>query len=468
MNGMNRIQDLITSFAEGGAAELLACIDTLDDQTVLTTVGAAVSGGLSDASARAVRAIGHHLLHTDRMEPALTLFATMIQSPYLTRGDVYALGHTLIGYSGLWTNPDLAANAVTVMSILTKLDENDFDAWMNVAGVWLDTPVEYVRAGDLKAAVEACKRIRPQSAEAHYVAGMYEQQFGDLRSAVGEYETALELDPGHVAARFRLWQMARARGDRRVADLELQVDDRAGDIDVPADAEDAARHAYKTFGGTVLRGALSQTGFDSLITDLEPWLRKYMAEEHRSSVGFKKASESVQARLLEILNGESIGKHVLQALGRWGGKGWKPHKHGQWLLQWHEPSDPKPTSLHQDYPVYADNADWFTIWMPFVECGPGIAPGLEVLPVRVNHPIHFVRERGQYINPVPLEDAVEYFAPFMVRPTFEPGDILVFDKTSIHRTYTERNLVRNRVSFDSRFQVGASPRGYPEETAAVA
>ena len=46
--------------------------------------------------------------------------------------------------------------------------------------------------------------LNPQSASAHYFAGLCLAQLGDLGAAVLELEVTLRLDPNHTAARTNL------------------------------------------------------------------------------------------------------------------------------------------------------------------------------------------------------------------------------------------------------------------------
>ena len=443
--------------------DLTAAVRQTDDETVVEAISVIVVAGLSERSALRLRTLGRTLLKIERLIPASNAFMALVRSPYRSRVDIFSLGHTLMAYRGLWPHMDRLPPTIGVMAMQTKLDPNDYEAWMNLVQIWLDIPTKLFDPRAVRPAVDAALRLRPDSTDAHYAHAMLHQQSGNQSLAAAGYEMVLTLDPGHLAARFRLWHLMDT--DSRGSALDLGPPDPPSPDAFAVSADDgaAARDRFEDFGGVLMRGAVSTGAFDEIVRELEPWMRTFTDAKPSGAVDFSQAPRSIRDRVLGVLESPEISERVFQSLGAWRGAGWLPHSHGVWWLQWHEPDIPRPTDLHQDFPVSADRSDWFTLWMPFVECGPGIAPALQVAACDLRHPLHYREFQGEYINTVPIKDVARYFEPVLIRPRFEPGDLLVFGKTTLHGTFTEPGMPRTRLSFDSRFNRGPSPIGFQDE-----
>lgn len=96
---------------------------------------------------------------------------------------------------------------------------------------------------------------------------------------------------------------------------------------------------------------------------------------------------------------------------------------------------PSP-AWHQDGSFLGADVRTVDVWVALSRCGGGTdASGLEVLPRRLDHILEYGTEEARTGIEV-LDDEVQRagggIAP--VRPTFEPGDALLFDELFLHRT----------------------------------
>lgn len=167
--------------------------------------------------------------------------------------------------------------------------------------------------------------------------------------------------------------LPRDRGRKAGTALEPPYPVDVAEIDVPAGDPDRVRASFRGRNCVIPRGALSDKDFDAVAGRVEPWPRRRVEEGLSVPVEFRKTPEDGRRRLVELLRESGIADRVVEALGERGGRGWAPMDNGTWWSRWREPRPQRVGSYHTGYPVNADRSDWFTVWMPFARCGPGIA-----------------------------------------------------------------------------------------------
>jgi len=105
------------------------------------------------------------------------------------------------------------------------------------------------------------------------------------------------------------------------------------------------------------------------------------------------------------------------------------------------------------------------VWLSLSRCG-DIAPGLDVVPRRIEDlvpagtdgaPLSYV------ISPRKVEEVAGETG--ILRPIFEPGDLLLFDDRFLHQTGSDPSMPNPRYAVESWF-FGAS--GFPEDFAPLA
>jgi hypothetical protein len=114
---------------------------------------------------------------------------------------------------------------------------------------------------------------------------------------------------------------------------------------------------------------------------------------------------------------------------------------------------------HQDGAFLGQGIRALNIWLSLSHCGLD-APGLDVVPRRLEGIVGAGTSGGNFSWSAGT-DAVEQISKeaAVVRPTFEPGDALLFDELFMHRTASDSEMTRDRYATESWF---FAPSAYPE------
>jgi hypothetical protein len=105
------------------------------------------------------------------------------------------------------------------------------------------------------------------------------------------------------------------------------------------------------------------------------------------------------------------------------------------------------------------------LWLSLSRCG-DLAPGLDIVPVRLDDYVATGTE-GAALSWTISDDQAHAAAGEtpILRPTFEPGDALLFDELFLHKTASEPSMPNPRYAIENWF-FGAS--GFPAEYAPIA
>ncbi len=119
---------------------------------------------------------------------------------------------------------------------------------------------------------------------------------------------------------------------------------------------------------------------------------------------------------------------------------------------------------HQDGNFMGD-VRALNVWLSLSRCG-DVAPGLDIVPRRVDHLVEAGTE-GAALSYVIAPQKVEEEAgeTGIIRPIFEPGDVLLFDDLFLHQTGSDPEMPNPRYAIESWF-FGAS--GFPADYAPLA
>ena len=115
---------------------------------------------------------------------------------------------------------------------------------------------------------------------------------------------------------------------------------------------------------------------------------------------------------------------------------------------------------HQDGSFLGSGIRTVNVWLCLSECGRD-APGLDIVPARLDRILETGTEGAIFdwaVGPGVVE-RVAASTP-VVRPDFEPGDVLFFDDLLLHRTATEPSMARERYAIETWF---FAPSAYPEQ-----
>ncbi len=121
----------------------------------------------------------------------------------------------------------------------------------------------------------------------------------------------------------------------------------------------------------------------------------------------------------------------------------------KWSLR-RVPHDRFDASWHQDGAFMGGDIRSLNVWLALSHCGDD-APGLDVVGRRLDGIVPTGTE-GTFLPWTVAADVVERVAPgAVVRPIFEPGDVLVFDHFNLHKTATEPHMTRDRYAIEAWF-----------------
>jgi hypothetical protein len=118
------------------------------------------------------------------------------------------------------------------------------------------------------------------------------------------------------------------------------------------------------------------------------------------------------------------------------------------------------TDWHQDGSFLGSGIRTLNVWLCLSECGRG-APGLDVVPARIDHILETGTEGAIFdwaVGPGVVE-RISASTPVM-RPEYEPGDVLLFDEFFLHRTATDPSMTRQRYAIETWF---FAPSVYPRQ-----
>jgi hypothetical protein len=115
---------------------------------------------------------------------------------------------------------------------------------------------------------------------------------------------------------------------------------------------------------------------------------------------------------------------------------------------------------HQDGAFMGD-VRALNVWLSLSRCGDE-APGMDIVPRRLDHIVPTGTEGAIFewsVSPQVAEEAAGDAG--VLRPIFEPGDVLLFDELFLHSTAAEPTMAKSRWAIESWFfGSSASPEDY--------
>jgi hypothetical protein len=113
---------------------------------------------------------------------------------------------------------------------------------------------------------------------------------------------------------------------------------------------------------------------------------------------------------------------------------------------------------HQDGAFLGDGIRTVNVWLSLSHCGRD-APGLDIVPRRLDGVVETGTEGANFkwsVSPDVVERTCGQTS--VLRPIFEPGDVLLFDELFLHRTAVGPGMTRERCASESWF---FAPSTYP-------
>ncbi len=125
----------------------------------------------------------------------------------------------------------------------------------------------------------------------------------------------------------------------------------------------------------------------------------------------------------------------------------------------------KPSAWHQDGAFLGDDIRALNVWLSLSRCG-DLAPGMDIVPRRLDHIVPTGTEGAAFDWSVSQAVAEEAAGDVeILRPIFEPGDVLLFDEMFLHSTAAEPDMPNTRYAVESWF---FGPSGFPSDYAPLA
>jgi hypothetical protein len=114
---------------------------------------------------------------------------------------------------------------------------------------------------------------------------------------------------------------------------------------------------------------------------------------------------------------------------------------------------------HQDGAFLGEEVRSLNVWIALSQCG-RLAPTMDVVPRRFDHVLPTGTDGIPFDWAVAPEVATRAAGDAgILRPEFEPGDVLLFDHLFLHRTASEPEMTAERHAIESWF---FAPSGYPD------
>jgi hypothetical protein len=116
-------------------------------------------------------------------------------------------------------------------------------------------------------------------------------------------------------------------------------------------------------------------------------------------------------------------------------------------------------SWHQDGAFLGD-VRALNVWLCLSRCG-DVAPGLDIVPRRLDHILPTGTEGsffGWDVSPAVAEEAAGELE--IMRPIYEPGDVMLFDDLFLHSTATSPEMTEIRYAVETWF---FAPTGFPND-----
>lgn len=118
-----------------------------------------------------------------------------------------------------------------------------------------------------------------------------------------------------------------------------------------------------------------------------------------------------------------------------------------------------PTEWHQDGAFLGADTRTVNVWLACSPCGVD-APGLDVVPRRLSEIVRTGTADAKWDWSVGPEEAARIAGGDVPRPEFAPGDALLFDQLTLHRTGVSPGMTRARYAVENWF---FAPSTYPTD-----
>jgi len=239
--------------------------------------------------------------------------------------------------------------------------------------------------------------------------------------------------------------------------------------------------ALQHHGSLIVRGLVSPDRIDALTSEIDsvfdgydevaaaddaveslPWYSPFPADGDYSwtfmerlwtrKLGGVVAADSPRAifGVLDALHGSGLGPVLEGYLGEWPALSVK-----KFTLR-RTPHD-APSEWHQDGSFLGENTRTVNVWLSLSHCGVD-APGLDIVPQRFDSIVETGTDDSLFDWSVSRVMADRVSGGRVASPVFAPGDAVLFDQMTLHRTRVTPGMSKTRYAIESWF---FAPTTYP-------
>lgn len=174
-------------------------------------------------------------------------------------------------------------------------------------------------------------------------------------------------------------------------------------------------------------------------------LKLAAARRWANQVGGSLAVDSPRAmyQILDMLERHGIQKIAQDYLGE------RPVMSAAKFMLWRVPGDGPSAGWHQDGRFLGDDLASLNVWTALTDCGPEVAPGMDLVPEYLDH--YIMPAEDSAFDWSVSDSQVESLNLPVITPQFKAGDMLMFDNWLLHRTCRRPGMTVTRYAIESWF-----------------
>ena len=362
---------------------------------------------------------------------------------------------------------DFNQKAIDYCKNLVDIFPKEYLFWLALGDCWLDLPVDKF-VENVSEPLEAFKNVvllNPTCHDGWYGLGMVNQYIGSFNEAKNCFEKANEICPQDVSSRMRLWLLEKEGFLKTDHYEKLQCPEnviKEFNFNESLSLNELSELTKKS--AVIIRNFFKNVEFSKIRTLLVPLARDWNFKENNAS-NTSIAFNEIQTDIKDLIEEKLISQimedlHGLVSI--WRNKGWEPFPNPAKWIQFYENDahlNSRATPYHQDHPINSQKSDWTTFWVPITPSGINISSTLEVLDAYLSKPIDALEHKIGRINPIPIDLIDEFFKDAMIPINANPGDLVVFGRSMLHRTLNDPSMKFERLSLDFRYMTGPSRFG---------
>ena len=244
--------------------------------------------------------------------------------------------------------------------------------------------------------------------------------------------------------------------------MAIQPEDDPGALSFEAAALDgsAVARAVREHGAALVRGAIPHNLLAPMIRDVEDYFAWLEGGARPEELALYTNYGNIYLVTVAAFGNRSLGQvlHTLstapiaEALRDYLATERLSALTANCLIRRHWRADTKSLSpFHQDAMAVPGSAPMLTCWMPLNRCGV-TAPGLEVVAQHLDKTLPISDAPVSNHAPTEIDEAtvLRAYGDRLWHPEFEAGDVMIFERNTVHRSYVTDEMTEVRYSVEVR------------------